>query len=93
MTNLEKNFLGTFHKRGESMDPLPPDQSIPAPLIFENNYVNFDKRTNIFFQKIKFKKFNVEHLLFLGLFNSHHKCTSGTPLTHTPFTGAIWNNS
>ena len=31
--------------------------------------------------------------LFLRLYESVHKCTSWTPLTHGPFMGAIWNNS
>ena len=88
-----KNFLGTFLKRRKSVDPLPLDQSTPAPLIFENNFVNFDNSTNIFFQKIKFKHVIWNDSSFLGLYNWVHKCTSGTPLTHAPFTGAIWNNS
>ena len=31
--------------------------------------------------------------LFLGLYESVNKCTSRTPLTRGPFTGAIWNHS
>ena len=33
------------------------------------------------------------NFMFLRLYELVHKCTSHTPLTHGPFTSAIWNNS